>query len=217
MTDNSDQKYIDDLIARSEEALRLLSNEEKAKRERMTCAAFLRCLGVKFSSNDIESAQNDPPDVIFGKACFEITELLDERRRRTDEYKSRHERLKNATSIEDTLLPSRPPTSIPYTSIFDLVTVALSKKAISYGKEACSNLDALVYVNLRSRFLDPTTDISNFDSLAAQGWRSVSFVLIPYGQVIFAHDTAPDFLKLKAGKAKKEWNDPDTSTFFQLD
>jgi hypothetical protein len=234
MTTDSEQKYIDDLVSHSEETLVLLSNKEKTKRERMVVAAFLRCLGVTFSSNDIESPQDDPPDIIYKEACFEVRELLDEGRRRGDEYKDRHETLIKSTSIEDTLLPYDSPTPISYRKIFqlitaalskkalrygkqgcsDLITAALSKKALRYGKQGCSDLDALVCVNLQNRFLDPTTGITNFDSLMAQGWRSVSFVTPPYSHVIFAKDTAPDFLKSNTGEAKREWDDSDT--FFEL-
>ena len=214
MTTDTDQKYIDDLVTHSEETLALWSNEEKQKRERMVGAAFLRCLGITFSSNDIESPQDDPPDIIYKEACFEVRELLDVGRRRGDESKERHETLKNATSFEDTLFPYDLPTPISYRKIFQLITTALSKKAFRYGKQGCSDLDALVCVSLKNRFLNPATDITNFDLLITQGWRSVSFVSPPYSYVIFAKDTAPDFLKSNTGVAKREWDDPDT--FFEL-
>lgn len=214
MTNWTDQKYIENLLARSKETLSILSNREKAKRERMVGAAFLRCLGVPFSLDDIKSPQNDPPDIIFQDAKFEVRDLLDEGRRRGDEYKERHKTLTEATSIEDTLLLYKSPTPISYKKIFELVTAALSKKALRYGKVGCSNLDALVYVNLQNRFLNPNSNISNFNILVSQGWRSVSFVNPPYSHVIFAHENAPKFLKAKAGDTKQEWSDPDT--FFEL-
>ena len=214
MTNEADLKYIEELVAHSEETLALLSNQEKTKRERTVGAAFLRCLGIAFSPDDIQSPQNDPPDITFQDASFEVRELLDEGRKRGDEYSERHEALTQATSIEDTLLPYTSPTPISYNKIFQLVTAALSRKALRYGKDGCSNLDALVYVNLQHRFLNPNTDMVNFDILLSQGWRSVSFVTPPYSHVIFAHENAPAFLKAKAGVTKQEWNDPDT--FFEL-
>lgn len=214
MTTDTDQKYIDDLVTHSEETLALWSNEEKQKRERMVGAAFLRCLGITFSSNDIESPQDDPPDIIYKEACFEIRELLDVSRRRGDESKERYETLKNATSFEDILFPYVLPTPISYREIFQLITTALSKKAFRYRKQGCSDLDALVCVHLKNRFLNPATDITNFDLLITQGWRSVSFVMPPYSYVIFAKDAAPDFLKSNTGVAKREWDD--TDTYFEL-
>ena len=72
-----------------------------------------------------------------------------------------------------------------------------------------------VYINLKNRFLDPNTEIPTFESLISQGWRSVSFVFIPYSHVVFVKDKAPAFLKLNEGRTKKEWDNPDT--FFELD
>lgn len=180
----------------------------------MVCTAFLRCLGIKFSPANIESPQEDPPDVKFEEANFEVRELLNKGRRRGDEYKKRYGALKNAKNVADTLLPYKSPTPISYKKIFEIITAALSKKANRYGQQGCSSLDALVYVNLQNRFLDPTTTIPTVDSLVSQGWRSVSFVFPPYSHVVFAKDTAPDFLKSNEGQAKKEWDDPDS--FFEL-
>jgi hypothetical protein len=210
MTSNTKQKSIANLVTHSEETLALFSNVQKAKRERMVCTAFLRCLGISFSSKDIKSSQDDPPDVTFEDACFEVRELIDKGRKRGEEYKRRHETLKNASSIDDILLPNKLPIPISYNMIFQLVTAALSKKASRYGKQGCSHLDALVYINLQNRFLDPTTGITAFDSLITQGWRSVSFVTSAYSHVIFAQDTASDFLKLNTGAAKQKWNNPFT-------
>ena len=215
MINGTDQEYIKNLIAYSEETISLLSNQEKTTRERMVGAAFLRCLGVDFLPNDIGAPQDDPPDIIFRNAHFEVRELLDKGRRRGDEYRERHETLTNAKSVEDTLLPYTAPTPISYEMTFELITTALSKKASRYGKVGCSALDALVYVNLQNRFLDPNSNIVNFDSLIAQGWRSVSFVSPPYSHVIYANDSAPDFLKSKEGVTKQEWSDADT--FYKLD
>ncbi len=215
MTNSSDQKYREDLIAHTEETLSLLSNREKTRRERMTCAAFLRGLGISFSLDDIKSVKNEPPDVIFGEACFEVRELLDHGRRRGDEYKERHETLINSTSIEDTLLPRKSIKSISYAELINLIIFALSKKASSYEKTVLSNLDAFVYVNLNSKLLDPATNIPNLDALIAQGWRSVSFVFVPYSHIIFTQDTAPDFLKRYTELTRNEWGNP--STFFDID
>jgi hypothetical protein len=211
---NAETEYIDALIAHTEETLRLLSNDEKSKWERMICAAFLRCLGVRFSPANVESPKNDPPDVTFKEANFEVRELLDEGRRRGDEYKEKYEILTKAKNIEDTFLPCKSNTPISYQKLFDIIAIALSGKANHYGRQGCSSLDALVYINLLNRFLDPATRIPTSESLISQGWRSVSFVLIPYSHVIFAKHNAPIFLRSNEGQTKKEWDDPDT--FFEL-
>lgn len=214
MINEFEQKYIEDLIAFSEESLSLLSNREKAKRERMVAAAFLRCIGISFTPSDIESPRDDPPDIIFQDASFEVIELLDNGRKRGDEFRERHEELTQAKSIEDTMQPYKPPSPISYLQILELITAALSKKASRYGKNVCSNLDALVYANLKDTFLDINTGMANFDTLMTQGWRSVSFVKPPCSHVVFAQGTASSFLRENIGVTKQKWKESDS--FFGL-
>jgi hypothetical protein len=44
-----------------------------------------------------------------------------------------------------------------------------------------------------------------------QGWRSVSILFPPYGVVLLAEDTAPDFLGEVVGKVRKSWRKADGS------
>jgi len=214
MKDEYQRKYLEDLITHTEETIALWSNDKKTEREKMVCVAFLRCLGINFSVNEIQSPKDDPPDVIFSNACFEIMELFDPPRRRGDEYKEKLENLKNATCMDDIFLPFQSKTPISYKTIFNIITDSLNKKAIRYGKQFCSSLDALVYPSLQNRFLIPQKDIPAFDNLIEQGWRSVSFVTPPYSHVIFAQGNAPDFLVQNHGVTKMEWEDSDG--YFEL-
>ncbi len=210
-----EQKYIDGLIAYTEDTLRFLSNQDKAKRERMVCAAFLRCLGVQFSKEDLISPRDDPPDVKFKEARFEVRELLDEGRTRGREFKERCAILKKERNLSDSSLPNNTPTPISYASLFEAINSALSKKANLYRMRGCASIDALLYINMGSSFLDIATAIPDFTSLILQGWRSVSFVFISYSHVIFANNSAPDFLKKYEGQTRNAWNDQDT--LFDLD
>jgi hypothetical protein len=81
---DSGKTYISDLVSHTENSIKSSSNNMKLERERSVCAAFLRCLGIDFSVNDIIAQEDDPPDVIFGPARFEIRELYEEGRRRHD-------------------------------------------------------------------------------------------------------------------------------------
>jgi len=47
---------------------------------------FLRALGIPFAAEELIWAPDgqDPPDVKFRGACFEVCELLDEGRRKTE-------------------------------------------------------------------------------------------------------------------------------------
>jgi hypothetical protein len=92
------------------------------------------------------------------------------------------------------------------------IAVALAEKASRYGPKGCAALDALVYVDLHNHHLyppEPKLGASVADELERQGWRSVSFVFLPYGVVLAAKPDAPDFLKLRVGRVLNEWPYPD--------
>ncbi len=74
-----EQNYIEALASDTESTVRFLHSEIKPDRERATCVAFLRCLGVTFTVGDVLSYEKDPPDVIFRSAKFEVCELLGDR------------------------------------------------------------------------------------------------------------------------------------------
>ena len=209
-----EKAYINNLISDTENSIKFFSKSMGPERERGVCAAFLWCLGIDFSVNDIIAQKDDPPDVIFGPAKFEITELYKEGRRRHDEYKDRLDELKQANSMDDTLIPIKWPVPISYKEIFSGLESALSSKAREYGKKLCSSLDALVYISLPQRFLDINSDLPKFDKIMAQGWRSVSFVIPPYSHVAYSMEASPGFLSELSGKTKMKWKDPDT--FFEL-
>lgn len=210
---DSEKTYISDLISHTDNSFRFFSNSMKPERERSVCAAFLRCLGIDFSVNDIIAQKDDPPDVIFGPAKFEIRELYEEGRRRQDEYRDRLDELKQANSMDDTLIPIKWPTPISYKQIFSGIQRALTSKAKRYGENLCSSLDALVYISLPQRFLDINSELSKFDKMA-HGWRSVSFVIPLHSHVVYCKETAPGFLSELSGKTQMKWEDPDT--FFDL-
>ena len=215
MEEESERKYIDDLIRHTKESIRFFSNEMKSDRERSVCAALLRCLGVNFFPDQIQANSNDPPDVFFKSACFEVIELYDKRRKRLDEYRDRLKELEKVKSISDTLVPFHLPKLISYQELRDEITRALDRKLQKYGKSLCSTLDALVYIGLPNRFLDIGSEIPKYEELINQGWRSASFVIPPLSHVGFCKESGPKFLSSLSGQTKQEWKDPDG--FFDLE
>ena len=215
MEEESDRKYIDDLICHTKESIRFFSNEMKSDRERSVCAALLRCLGIEFLPKQIQANDNDPPDVFFKSACLEVIELYDQRRRRLDEYRDRLKELEKAKSLSDTMVPFNQSLPISYQELYDKIVEALDAKSQKYGKNLCSTLDALVYVGLPNRFLDIHSEVQMHEELINQGWRSVSFVEPPFGHVAFCKESGPAFLKTISGKTKQDWKDP--YGFFDLE
>jgi Putative endonuclease, protein of unknown function (DUF1780) len=70
-----EREYIGRLADQADDTVDLLSSARKGERERRTCAAFLRCLGINFSSSQIRLSKNEPPNVIFHDANFEVMEI----------------------------------------------------------------------------------------------------------------------------------------------
>ena len=216
IVDKEEREYIRDLTAHAIETVHFLSNAQKSERERCVCAAFLRCVGVAFSVEALVAVaeKQSPPDVKFGEARFEICEVLNRDRKRHREAQTRVESLKQAKTIDDVLVSVRTGTPLSYTEVFTLVTEALAKKAVRYGAKVCAELDALIYMSLRNRFLAPNTSLPGYAALCAQGWRSVAFVIPPFSHVIYAAESSPAFLRDFSGQTRQEWDDPDT--FFTL-
>src|ERR1700675_5145950 len=81
----------------------LTSSANKAQRERDTVADFLKNLGHRFRRADLKSTPDgqDPPDVSFRRAAFEVKEELNPGRKRGDEYKARLEEARRAKTHKE--------------------------------------------------------------------------------------------------------------------
>ncbi len=201
-----ERELLEILAAHAEDTVRFFSNDMQPNQERAACAAFLRCLGIDFKKQEINSYKQDPPDVVFRSARFETLEILDEGRKRHDEWKEKRDRLKQAKSIEEAFEQWNFVGPIPYSRVVSLVTDALSKKSGKYGgPKVCAGLDALVYVNLLKHSLDPETPLPNLSRLINQGWRSVSLLMTPFAHILYANSTAPEFLRKLVCQTRSEW------------
>jgi hypothetical protein len=206
--DDGFEDYKRELIGYNLETLHFLSNEKKSDRERCVCAAFLRCLGLSFSTKELVPVpqEDGPPDVIFREACFEVCDSLTEGRKAHDETRKRVERLKKAKTLKDLDIELKFRTPITYSEAYHYVTDELTKKALRYGGATCANLDALVHMrrNVCLRLDSPPPSCALFPK---QGWRSVSFVLPPHSHVIYAAGQAPAFLREAIGQTLRKWDD----------
>src|SRR5689334_22603145 len=84
-----------------------VSNKEE--RERQTVRELLLNLGTRFRLREIVSVPRaeEPPDVRFRTASFEVKEILDEERERHREYKELLATAERATTIEEVFALSR--------------------------------------------------------------------------------------------------------------
>jgi hypothetical protein len=201
--------YIAKLQACTAETLTFLGNSQKHERERAVCRAFLRAIGVRFEEHEIVAPWQEPVDVRFRDARFQIRDHL-AGRRRGDEWKQRQNRWARARRIADTLERTTWPTPMSRTELVDAVGDALKSKSKKYGPRGCSKIDALIYADITAtRFLMARSAASDVSGLQQQGWRSVSVLFPPYGLVLFAHDSAPALLRQRLRKTQRAWRKSD--------
>ena len=210
MVDDWERQYLDQLRHVINEARHFFSNSMKPERERAICRAFLRGIGIGFKDNEIKAAtrEDEPVDAFFFLACFQMREILDSDYKRGDEWRNKAEHLKSAICIDDLREPYVSPKPMTSSELTPLICDALKEKSIRYGAER-EKLDALVYVNLQNRFLAANQSMADLEVLKAQGWRSVSMLFVPFASVLYANESAPDFLRERAGRILNEWHHPD--------
>ncbi len=187
-------------VGRLHEAVAFFAGANKRIRERWVCQELLRSAGIQFAEAEITSPADEPPDVAFRGARFEVKELLDAGRRRHSEYK---EALSRALTGEPTdyQTTNYTPKDIDPIGVGELVQEKLSELAQKYPSAVRAELDALLYVNLSEHWLSsgPMPASENFSQY---GWRSIAVVFGGRHSFIF-HTTsnAPDFLRNRVGMA----------------
>lgn len=77
------------------ESLTFFSNKEKLNREKWVVRKLLRALRINFEETELMEAE-EPVDVSFRDAGFQVKEIMDEGRRRTDEFKAALKRAETA-------------------------------------------------------------------------------------------------------------------------
>lgn len=189
-------------IADLQASIAALGNRGKAERERYVASELLLNLGVPFLDVDIKSVapRDEPPDVTFDIARFEVKELYDPERLRIDEYR---QRLLEAQAARQ-CLQLRPTTPFTPTETTAGAVLAL---AVNIGAQYCAHyapalvrtLDLLLYHNLVDVIGMPDETFPDTAALAHQGWRSVS-VLFGHRAIVFcAAANAPPWLRGAAG------------------
>jgi len=202
----TEREFLQNIQADAADTFYYFSDKCKPERERAVVRAFLRCSGVTFVESEIVSPSSEPADVSFREGRFQVREILQQGRRRGDEWKLKA----RAQSMDDVMVTWKPPAPMSAEELTETITQALDEKAQKYGRRQCSRLDALVYMNLTlSRVLRLDTAPGSTAGLAAQAWRSVCLVFPPYGIVLSATSDAPGFLQQLLGRVRMEWSDVD--------
>ncbi len=193
----NDEEFLEDRRRALKESIEHFSAKHKSERERWVCSGFLENLDIAFDEAEVALPDDEPPDVVFRDARFEIKEILDPGRRRHAEYKALLQKALGATDPQE-LLEQFAPKDITPVQIGERIVSKLRGLEAHYAPAVRAKLDLLFYVNLQDHFLkvEPMPPVTEF---APFGWRSV-VVLMGWGSlVLFAAPDAPSFLCSRVG------------------
>lgn len=194
----SNDEYLEAQRAALEQSVGFFAADNKGGREIWVVRTFLQNMNIGFSESEIVLTNDDPPDVFFRDARFEIKEIMDPNRRRHDEYKEALEKARSATSPSE-LITEYTPKDITLQELYNLVVATSTEYARKYSKDFCRTLDCLYYVNLMEVTALIEQQFKDRKSLQSHPWRSVSFVMGYRAGVLAASPGATAFIKNAVG------------------
>jgi hypothetical protein len=193
-----DREFLEQRIKDLEDSVAYFAPGNNQVAERYVASSFVENLRVQFDESEIINPDDDPPDVVFRDARFEIKEILDPGRQRHSEYKAELARARTLTDSKE-LGQMFTPRDEPLVDIYrrcENAAIALNNQ---YPAAFRSGIDLLFYVNLMKVFKVielPYPDTSGLESL---GWRSVSFVMGQRSCCFHARKDAPEFIQQAVG------------------
>jgi hypothetical protein len=198
----NESDYLHLLTAQAEQANDFLSNARKWERERWVCLHLLQALNVPYNLEEFSGADQEPPDVLFRDANFEVFFVLDEGRRLNDEWRAELERRRKAFSLSQLVRREQKPRRIGAKELQQKLAPTLLKKSRNYQERGLDigKLDMVAYANLKSAVPDFNSHFPPPSEYLRQGWRSLSLVGPNYARVLFANASAPDFLRSNLGR-----------------
>ena len=194
---DTEPDWKEDRVRALKESLAFFNNAEKLNREKWVVRYLLKSLRIDFKEEEMTEAA-EPVDVAFRDAGFQVKEILDEGRRRTDEFKNKLEKAKSAQDHGE-LLEHYTPLDISFSEIVRRCysyaeSLLLQSK---YGPRECKNIDLLCYFNWLDYSIVPPLDVPS----TGVSFRSLSIVSNRYCAVAYASPNAPALLRDNIGKA----------------
>lgn len=173
----------------------------KAWREWHTAVNFLMNLHIGVDDSQVFCSPQDPPDVLYRDAAFEVKEIMDKGRLRHAEVKQARQNQKSKLSRQAVEL--RPVINLLPMDAAALVLVQLDELAGRYQPDVKVKTDALFYINKLDHWFDDGP-MPGPQSFAGYGWRSVSAVVrSDVSLVFYAAPSAPQFLQANAGLVRE--------------
>ena len=195
----NNKDFIKNQIKNLEASVASFSPRKKQEGEAWIAESFIQNLRIPYSTSEIISNDDDPPDINFRDARFEIKEILDPGRRRHDEYREELKHVRGLTNPKD-IFTNFDPKDISISEIYRLCEEQAFYLKKKYPESIRNKMDLLLYVNLKEVVYvieDPYPDTSN---LKNSGWRSVSFVKGQRSCCFYAQNDAPVFIKNVLGR-----------------
>lgn len=189
----ADAAVIADVIRAREAAVEFFSVANRSEREIWVAREFLENLGVAFEAKELLAVADDPPDVLFREARFEIKEVLDQGRRRHAEFKESLDRAREAKVVED-LFESTEARDITWTDAVNLIRARMPELVEKYDKSTRSSLDILFYVNLENVYGFIPAELPSNQSWSGYGFRSILMVMGKWSGILSVSDRSPSFL-----------------------
>ena len=173
-----DSDYLRLLTYQAEQANAFLSNARKWERERWVCQRLLQALNVSHRLDEFSAAPQEPPDVLFREANFEVFFVLDEGRRLNDEWRAELERRRSAFSLSQLVRREAKPRRIGARELQERLAPTLRKKAHNYRERSLDlgELDLVAFVSLKRAMPDFNSHFPPPTEFLRQGWRSLSLV-----------------------------------------
>ncbi|WP_263260308.1 DUF1780 domain-containing protein [Pseudomonas sp. RIT-PI-S] len=198
-----DSDYLRLLTTQAEQANALLSNARKWERERWVCQRLLQGLNITYGTEEFLPVGQEPPDVLFRDANFEVFFVLDEGRRLNDEWREELQRRRSAFSLSQLVRREARPKRIRAPELLARLAPTLRKKAHNYLERGIDlgELDMVAFASLKRDVLNLNSHFPPPTEYLRQGWRSLSLVGPNFARVLFAHPDAPDFLRANLGRS----------------
>jgi hypothetical protein len=198
-----DSDYLRLLTHQAEQANSFLSNARKWERERWVCQRLLQALNVRHQLDEFGASGQEPPDVLFREANFEVFFVLDEGRRLNDEWRAELDRRRSAFSLSQLVRREAKPKRIGAAELQARLAPTLRKKSHNYLERGLDpgELDLLAFVSLKRAVPDFNSHFPPPTEYLRQGWRSLSLVGPTFARVLFAHPDAPAFLRNNLGRS----------------
>ena len=185
-------------IRKLENSIKFLSSQEDT--EIWVVNEFLTNLNIEFDRNEIQKVNEEPTDIIFRKANFQVKAIYEEDRQMIKEYKDALEQAKKATTFSEALIMKKyTPKDISIQEIVDLINVILEGYKLS--PEQYERIDMLFYFNRPFHEVAGNQEYIFPKEELWRKWRSVS--MLKNGGVNFVFwtkESAPAFIESNVGK-----------------